>query len=118
MNGNTAEEAVKKAQKVGLPLGLHFNISEGISISNPAAIPTLITSNLGVAQFRGKEGFIQAEKNGTVAVDDVERELRAQVCLFDYVHDSWTVLLLLLEHFLTMWMAINMFICILALQIA
>ena len=118
MNGKTAEEAVKKAQNVGLPMGLHFNISEGISISDPASIPTLITSKSGVAQFHGKEGFIFAEKNGTVSVDDVERELRAQVGLFDVVHGSWIALFCLLEHVQIMLMGISMFTCILVLQIA
>lgn len=86
MNGKTAVEAVKKAQKVGLPLGLHFNISEGVPISDPATIPTLITSKAGVTQFHGKEGFIYAEENGTISANDVERELRAQVGLVVVFH--------------------------------
>ena len=118
MNGKTAEEAVKKAQGVGLPLGLHFNISEGIPISDPATIPTLITFKSGVSQFHGKEGFIYAEGNGTVSVDDVERELRAQVGLFDVVHGSWITLFCLLEHVRTMLTDTSMFTCILVLQIA
>lgn len=70
---------MKKAKEVGLCMGLHLNISEGIPVSDPGSIPSLVVMKDGIPQFRGKEGFIAAEQDGAVSVEDVVRELRAQV---------------------------------------
>ena len=79
VNGSTAASAVKKGQEVGLCIGLHVNLSEGIPISNPKTIPSLVCEDHGKLLFRGKEGFIQAQRDCIIELEDVERELRAQV---------------------------------------
>ena len=85
MNGLSAVSAVEKAKRVGLCVGLHFNLSEGVAISKPSSIPSLIVVCDGIAQFRGKEGFIAAERDEIICVDDVITELRAQVVLFAFL---------------------------------
>lgn len=70
---------MKKAQEAGLCIGLHVNLSEGIPISDPKTIPSLVCEDQGKLLFRGKEGFIQAQKECIIDLDDVEREFRAQV---------------------------------------
>ena len=101
-----------KAKSVGLPLGLHFNLSEGVPVSDPASIPSLLASPEGIPQFRGKEGFIQAEKEGVIQENDVEHELRAQVSIRRDLFCSWSVLLRSSDTFQTMWMVTSMFTCI------
>ena len=60
-------------------MGLHLNLSEGIPISDPNTIPSLVCKENGRFVFRGKEGFIQAEKDYIINLEDVEREFRSQV---------------------------------------
>ena len=60
-------------------MGLHLNLSEGIPISDPNTIPSLVCKENGQFVFRGKEGFIQAEKDCIINLEDVEREFRSQV---------------------------------------
>lgn len=79
VNGATCESAVIKARQIGLCVGLHLNLSEGIPISDPFTIPSLVCFVDDHFVFRGKEGFIQAEKDQIIIVEDIEREFRAQV---------------------------------------
>ena len=58
---------------------MHFNISEGIPISEPSKIPSLLQEVNGVVQFLGKEGFIRAVSEGRIVPNEVEIELRSQV---------------------------------------
>lgn len=97
-----------KAQRIGMPLGLHLNFSEGIPLSDPASIPSLLLSSAPIPQFRGKDGFIQAEKDGIIQVGDVEHELRAQVDTQKDLFCSWNVLLHSLDTFQTTWTDTNM----------
>lgn len=101
-----------KAKTVGLPLGLHLNLSEGVPVSDPSSIPSLLVSSESIPQFRGKEGFIQAEKEGVIQVNDVEYELRAQVFVCIHLFHSWSALLRSLDTSQTTWMVISMFTCI------
>lgn len=58
---------------------MHFNISEGVPISEPSKIPSLLQEVNGVVQFLGKEGFIRAVTEGRIVPGEVEIELRNQV---------------------------------------
>ena len=71
-------------------MGLHLNISEGIPILDPGSIPSLIVVKDGIPQFRGKEGFIAAEQEGAVSVEDVVKELRAQVRVLLRFDTRWS----------------------------
>lgn len=70
---------MKKGKDAGICIGLHLNLSEGIPISDPTTIPSLVCKENGRFVFRGKEGFIQAEKDCIIDLEDVEREFRSQV---------------------------------------
>ena len=70
---------MKKGLDAGICMGLHLNLSEGIPISDPNTIPSLVCKENGRFVFRGKEGFIQAEKDCIINLEDVEREFRSQV---------------------------------------
>ena len=70
---------MKKGLDAGICMGLHLNLSEGIPISDPNTIPSLVCKENGKFVFRGKEGFIQAEKDCILNLEDVEREFRSQV---------------------------------------
>ena len=85
VNGKSAASAVKKGQEAGICIGLHFNISEGIPISEPSKIPSLLHEVDGVVQFLGKEGFIHAVTEGYIVPGEVEIELRNQVCISLFV---------------------------------
>ena len=70
---------MKKGLDAGICMGLHLNLSEGIPISDPNTIPSLVCKENGRFVFRGKEGVIQAEKDCIINLEDVEREFRSQV---------------------------------------
>ncbi|CBK22583.2 uncharacterized protein [Blastocystis hominis] len=79
VNGKSAESAVQKGKQAGICIGLHLNLSEGIPISEPSQIPSLLREENGVVQFLGKEGFIQSVTEGRIVPSEVETELRNQV---------------------------------------
>lgn len=79
VNGKSAESAVQKGKEAGICIGLHLNLSEGIPISEPSQIPSLLREENGVVQFLGKEGFIQSVTEGRIVPSEVETELRNQV---------------------------------------
>ena len=66
VNGKSAESAVQKGKEAGICIGLHLNLSEGIPISEPSQIPSLLREENGVVQFLGKEGFIQSVTEGRI----------------------------------------------------
>ncbi|KAA0153596.1 hypothetical protein FNF29_02984 [Cafeteria roenbergensis] len=43
VNGMTARQMVARAVLVGMPVGLHLNLTEGLPLSPPSAIPSLVT---------------------------------------------------------------------------
>jgi hypothetical protein len=63
VNGTHASEAAGAAGAVGLPLGLHFNVTEG-SPSHANRRSSLLVRSTGV--FRGKQGFFDAVDAGEV----------------------------------------------------
>jgi len=89
VNGSSAESAVQLARHArrssthplfpsssssssdtGLPLGLHFNLTEGVCLHD------------GESVMLGKEGFWQATREGKITRDYVARELKAQMEAF------------------------------------
>ncbi len=65
------------AQAPRLELGVHFNLTEGRPVSDPAAVPSLVDED---GRFCGPERMGVAAQ--TWQADDLERELRAQVDRF------------------------------------
>lgn len=72
-NGPSWREALREARDLGLPLGIHLNLSEGQSLSGP--IPGLTDA---AGEFPGKAATRRALLRGEVATRDLERELAAQ----------------------------------------
>ncbi|XP_068461413.1 carbohydrate deacetylase [Clinocottus analis] len=77
VNGCAAKEAADLAKRHSIPIGLHANLSEGLSVCQPAST---LTNQHGF--LRGKMGFRQALERGQLSMKQVELELRAQVRLF------------------------------------
>ena len=67
--------AAKRAVDVGLPIGLHLNLTEGITLSGKDS--TLCDPITLV--MRGKAGFREAWKNGKIHPDHVINEVKAQM---------------------------------------
>ncbi|HDR46102.1 MAG TPA: ChbG/HpnK family deacetylase [Geoalkalibacter subterraneus] len=73
-NGEAFFEAVELAGGAQLPVGVHLNLSEGLSLTGN--IPGL-TDQQG--RFRGKEGLRDCLKRGACPVDAVKAEWMAQI---------------------------------------
>jgi predicted glycoside hydrolase/deacetylase ChbG (UPF0249 family) len=80
VNGYEAYQAVQLAKQTGLPIGLHFNITEGTPISRPTTISTLVKKE----SFLTKPVFweIACSKPQQFNQLHVERELEAQISKF------------------------------------
>lgn len=59
----------------GFSLGLHFNLTEGPSVSDPARVPGLVDKD---GCFRNKKALERGLKEGKIPVAEVLRELRSQ----------------------------------------
>ena len=79
VNGRTAKEAAVRAAREALPIGLHFNLTEGVPSCATTEVPTLVSDD---GLFRGKMGLWGAAEAGIISATDVERELRAQIVCF------------------------------------
>lgn len=93
-NGSSASTAAKRAKEVGLPLGLHLNLTEGtpltastslVAAAAATAAATASSGGDGARLMRGKFGFRKALEEGTVTVSDVAREIEAQLSWFEGV---------------------------------
>lgn len=71
--------AIDLAQKHKIPVGLHFNITEGYPLSDPQLVSSLVRSD---GKFLGKTGFWTCSK---IAPLHVELELNAQILWFEHV---------------------------------
>lgn len=76
VNSSYVLDATKLGLKHNLPMGLHFNVSEGKPVSTPSEIPSLLCDG---EHFRGKAGVVAAAENGSLKTDEVKRELRSQI---------------------------------------
>ena len=78
VNGASSVMAAREAVKCGLPLGLHFNVTEGRPCCGDLGlIRSLVDDESRSGQFRGKLG-LRESANGIVA-DHVAAELRCQL---------------------------------------
>lgn len=64
-----------------LPIGLHFNITEGKPISPPCILPTLLQPQTG--EFRGKFEVKECLKRGEINLEEITIELEAQIKKFE-----------------------------------
>ncbi len=82
-NGNHSDLAARHARERGLPIGLHFNLTEGSALTRAADIGTLLTTD---GYFLGRETFERTLAEGGIDAMQVERELRSQIewCLQHY----------------------------------
>jgi len=80
INGYEAYQAVQLAKQTGLPIGLHFNITEGTPISRPTMISTLVKNT----SFLTKPVFWETACSNPQQFSQlhVERELEAQILKF------------------------------------
>ena len=92
VNGSTACAAAREAGRLGLPLGLHANLTEGSPVSPPDCVSCLLSASpdaLGRRVFLGKRGLreaceaaaLDAAKGGALA-EAAEAEVRAQLVRF------------------------------------
>lgn len=82
VNGASAADAVRGAQAVELPIGLHFNVTEGLPMSlrklpqtANIARSSLFTDIQGQSVFLGKEPFFAAIDGGLIDPHDVGIEV-------------------------------------------
>lgn len=55
VNGGSSESAFVEAKRIGMPLGLHLNLTEGAPLSDPRHVPSLLrTPSHGLPQMLGK----------------------------------------------------------------
>jgi predicted glycoside hydrolase/deacetylase ChbG (UPF0249 family) len=73
-NGEAFCEAVELAREAQLPVGVHLNLSEGLSLAGNVLA---LTDQQG--RFRGKEGVRDCLKRSACPVDAVEAEWTAQI---------------------------------------
>ena len=79
VRGKSAASGARAAQRIGLPLGLHLDLTE----TPPSAEPSRIASLLDAAgQKLGKHGLRAAVAAGRVEREHVERETEAQLDAF------------------------------------
>ena len=79
VNGASASLAIPAAVAAGLPTGLHLNLTEGVPVSPPGSVPTLLD---GRGAFLGKQEFRDAVAAGEVSVQCVATEAAAQLAAF------------------------------------
>lgn len=77
VNGPSAEDAVKRALKVGLPMGLHINLTEGIPLTPCNALKTR-----GRMPYKNKFREL-ARQNSNGVREAVKAEVKAQLKKFE-----------------------------------
>ena len=84
VNGATAASALEQAVALGLPVGLHLNLTEGRPVHPD--VPSLLAP--GSAVMRSKHQFRTALAAGEVSSADVVKEALAQWALFAALHPN------------------------------
>lgn len=79
VNCQYTTKAVELGKGCNIPMGLHFNITEGSPVTKSESVPSLVDSS---GCFLGKMGFREALKHGKVQCKEVELELEAQIQKF------------------------------------
>lgn len=80
VRGKSAERGARAAQRIGLPLGLHLDLTETPPSADPGDIATLLD---GSGNKLGKHGLRQAVAAGAIERAHVERETEAQLAAFE-----------------------------------
>jgi predicted glycoside hydrolase/deacetylase ChbG (UPF0249 family) len=75
-NFSASDDAVAKALKHGIPVGLHFNLTDGRPVSRPEDVPSLVDSN---GHFYRKFRFYRRLLARRFRAQDIRRELKAQL---------------------------------------
>ena len=88
VNGKTSKNFLQRACSVGLPVGLHLNLTEGCPTS-AEGVPSLLAP--GGTCMRGKYGFRKALSAGNLSQADLEREIDSQVSLFVSLHPTHAI---------------------------
>lgn len=88
VNGVSAEGAIKAAHHYGLPVGLHVNLTEGLPVSRPDLVRTLLDFDAPTPQFRGKFGLRQALEEGKIDSREIGIEVQAQLDKFVSMHPN------------------------------
>ena len=79
VTGPTAAAAAARARQLGLPLGLHLDLTEGEPCAPRDEIASLLDETGGK---RGKRGFYEAAARGAIRQAHVAREASAQLARF------------------------------------
>eukprot|EP00658_Telonema_sp_P-2_P023590 TRINITY_DN19461_c0_g1_i2.p1 TRINITY_DN19461_c0_g1~~TRINITY_DN19461_c0_g1_i2.p1 ORF type:complete len:259 (-),score=43.51 TRINITY_DN19461_c0_g1_i2:167-943(-) len=81
VNGDAVEHAVQLVRAAGLDaaIGLHLNLTEGVAVCDPECVGSLLDQE---QQLLGKTKFRDACAAGTVASEEVAREVEAQLGRF------------------------------------
>ena len=75
MNGCSAGSAIPMALALGLSVGIHVNLTEGVPLLAATSLPTLTTRDpaSGLYVLRGKHGFRRDLAAGVVSLVEVRR---------------------------------------------
>ncbi len=76
VNTPAVQDALTRADTLGLSIGLHANLTLGTPICDPQTLPSLVDSN---GCFFNKTTFVQRLFFGQINLNDVKRELNAQL---------------------------------------
>jgi chitin disaccharide deacetylase len=84
VNGVHCEEMSALCGKEGLPLGLHLNLTEGSTLSDPIAVPSLVRPRPSGEGYEmlGKHGLREAITEGKVSAEHLAMECEAQIRKF------------------------------------
>lgn len=80
VNSVQVMDAVNKAIRYQIPLGLHLNLTEGYPISDPSTVRSLIDPD--TKTMLGKMGFRHALIKGKIEMEQVAKEIKAQMKKF------------------------------------
>jgi predicted glycoside hydrolase/deacetylase ChbG (UPF0249 family) len=79
VGGASAATAATEATSLGLSVGLHINLTEGLPLCSAEDVPTLLNQH---GEMLGKFGFRQALAAGRVDLAQVRAEVQAQLSRF------------------------------------
>jgi predicted glycoside hydrolase/deacetylase ChbG (UPF0249 family) len=79
VRGKSAESAAIAAKRIGLPMGLHLDLTETPPSAEPSSIASLLDAD---GNKLGKHGLRDAVARGVVHREHVEREADAQIAAF------------------------------------
>lgn len=75
VNFDAFADAVDLVKRFRIPVGIHFNLTEGRPVCSPSRVPSLVDSH---GQFHPKFDFYRRLLTGRLRAQDLRRELHAQ----------------------------------------